>query len=130
MPKVSIVMPLYNAESYVSEAIESVRSQTYEDWELIVIDDCSTDSSKSKVVAYAEMDLRIHVHSNDRNLGAAFLERLAFNTLQVITWHSLMLMMFGCQRNWRTNFLSCEKKNARCALRHTRQLNQMAHLGT
>ena len=72
MPKVSIVMPLYNAENYVSEAIESVRSQTYEDWELIVIDDCSTDSSKSIVVAYAEMDLRIHVHSNDRNLGAAF----------------------------------------------------------
>lgn len=72
MPKISIVMPLYNAEDYVSEAIESVRSQTYEDWELIVIDDCSTDCSRAKVDELAALDSRILVYSNAKNSGAAF----------------------------------------------------------
>ena len=72
MPSVSIIMPLYNAESYVSEAIESVRSQTFEDWELIVVDDCSTDSSRAKVDGLQSWILRILVYSNAKNSGAAF----------------------------------------------------------
>ena len=46
MPKVSIVLPTYNGEKYIKEAIRGVISQTYNDWELIVVNDCSTDNTK------------------------------------------------------------------------------------
>ena len=54
--KVSIIMPLYNAEKYVEQAIVSVISQTYETWELIVVDDCSNDSSFSIVESIMNND--------------------------------------------------------------------------
>ena len=59
MPKVSIIMPVYNAEKYVSEAIESVRNQSYENWELIIVDDGSTDRSPEIIDAYSRKDPRI-----------------------------------------------------------------------
>lgn len=69
--KVSIIMPCYNAGSYISEAIDSVRSQTYYDWELIVVDDGSTDNSSLIVEAYATLDERIKRLKNTDNPGAA-----------------------------------------------------------
>ncbi|OQS57845.1 glycosyl transferase family A, partial [Actinobacillus suis] len=45
MPLISIIMPVYNAEEYIEEAIKSVLNQTYSNWELILVDDCSTDNS-------------------------------------------------------------------------------------
>ena len=42
-PEVSIVMPAFNSEKYIRDAIDSVRNQTFGEWELIVVDDCSTD---------------------------------------------------------------------------------------
>lgn len=68
-PLVSVIMPLYNAESYVAEAIGSVMAQTYQNWELIVVDDCSTDGSLAVVEGIS--DARIRVLRQDRNGGAA-----------------------------------------------------------
>ena len=45
MPKVSIVLPSYNGEKYIRQSIESVINQTYQDWELIIVNDCSTDNT-------------------------------------------------------------------------------------
>lgn len=56
---VSIIMPCHNAERYLSQAIESVIRQTYEDWELLITDDCSTDSSSEIIARYCSMDQRI-----------------------------------------------------------------------
>jgi len=66
---VSIIMPAYNAEKYISEAIESVISQTYENWELIVIDDCSTDNTKNIIEIYQNTDERIKPIYLTKNSG-------------------------------------------------------------
>lgn len=68
---VSIVMPSYNSATYIAETITSVRAQTYGDWELLVVDDCSQDDTVKVVKAMAAEDDRIQVFVNERNLGAA-----------------------------------------------------------
>lgn len=67
---VSVIMPMYNAEKYVEEAIGSVLSQSYPDWELLVVDDCSTDGSASIVKRYVEQDRRIHFFQTDLPSGS------------------------------------------------------------
>ena len=58
---VSIIMPCYNASAYLREAIESVLSQSYQDWELIIVDDGSTDNSREIAREYVAKDKRIHL---------------------------------------------------------------------
>ena len=70
-PLVSVVMPAYNAETYISEAIRSVQSQTYTNWILLVIDDCSTDHTAEIVQTFANADDRIRLFRNAHNLGTA-----------------------------------------------------------
>ena len=65
MPKVSIIMPVYNAEKYLCEAIESVLKQTYTDFELFLINDMSTDNSKQICIEYAKRDRRIVLLENN-----------------------------------------------------------------
>ncbi|MBP5353268.1 MAG: glycosyltransferase family 2 protein [Alphaproteobacteria bacterium] len=71
MDKVSIILPLYNCEKYVRHTIESVQRQDYQNWELIVMDDASTDKSLDEVYKYAEKDPRIKVYSSVYNRGVA-----------------------------------------------------------
>lgn len=65
MPLISIIMPVYNGERFLSEAIESIIAQTYENWELLAVDDGSTDKSLQIIEAYAEKDGRIKLLKND-----------------------------------------------------------------
>lgn len=67
MPKVSIVLPTYNGEKYIREAIDSVINQTFTDWELIIVNDCSTDSTPQIIEEYAKSDDRIKVIHNEVN---------------------------------------------------------------
>lgn len=69
MKLVSIIMPTYDCERYIAEAIRSVFSQTYSNWELIIVDDCSTDNTEEIVKAFT--DKRIHYQRNAHNKGAA-----------------------------------------------------------
>jgi glycosyltransferase involved in cell wall biosynthesis len=64
-------MPLYNCEQFVEASINSVISQSYGDWELIVIDDCSTDNSFQKAKALADSDKRIKLYKMPKNSGVA-----------------------------------------------------------
>lgn len=75
--KVSIIMPAYNAESYIKDAIESVLLQTYPNWELLVIDDCSTDKTVEIVNQCATEDARIRLIHNKVNLGVALTRNVA-----------------------------------------------------
>ena len=67
---VSIIMPSYNTGRFIRETIESVLKQTYSDWELIIVDDCSTDDTDAVVAPYLA-DSRILYIKNDVNSGAA-----------------------------------------------------------
>ena len=69
MDLVSIIMPAYNNGPFIREAIDSIISQTYTDWELLVVDDCSTDDTTSIVASFK--DKRIHYQRNEYNMGAA-----------------------------------------------------------
>ena len=65
---VSIVLPVYNGEKYLCESIDSVIAQTYTNWELLILDDCSTDSSPFISQEYAQKDNRIKYYRNECNL--------------------------------------------------------------
>lgn len=71
MKKVSVLIPLYNHEKFISHAIESVLNQSFPDFELIIIDDCSTDNSAQIIKKYSQKDDRINVFFNKKNLGVA-----------------------------------------------------------
>lgn len=66
---VSIVMPSYNTAKYIGDSIESVIAQTYRNWELLIVDDCSTDNSNEVIMGY--QDPRIVLLKNKKNSGAA-----------------------------------------------------------
>jgi len=67
MPKVSIVLPTYNGEKYLRESVDSVIKQTFTDWELIIVNDCSIDSTPQIAEEYAKNDSRIRVLHNKTN---------------------------------------------------------------
>lgn len=67
---VSIVMPSYNTAKYIAETVQSVLAQTYQNWELIIVDDCSTDDTNEVVKPFLR-DSRIRYLKNEKNSGAA-----------------------------------------------------------
>ena len=69
-PQVSIVMPVYNGEEYIKKTIESILSQTYSNYELLIIDDCGSD--KSMEIVRSVNDERIRIISNEQNSGIAY----------------------------------------------------------
>lgn len=71
MLKVSVVIPAYNAAKYLPAAIESILSQTFQDFEVIILDDCSTDNTWDVIQEYAKRNARIRPFRNLRNLGIA-----------------------------------------------------------
>jgi len=68
---VSVVMPAYNCAKYVTEAIDSVIKQTYTNWELIVVDDCSTDNTFEVIAVLQSDNDKIRVYKNDVNSGVS-----------------------------------------------------------
>lgn len=68
-PLVSVVTPVYNTEKYLAECVESVLAQTYENWEYIIVNNCSTDRSLEIAQHYAQQDARIRVHDNEKFLN-------------------------------------------------------------
>lgn len=71
MPKISIITPAYNCEKYLKEAVDSVLAQTYNDWEMLIIDDCSSDGTLSCMKNLAKTDNRIKILRNEVNSGSA-----------------------------------------------------------
>ena len=87
---VSIVLPTYNGEQYIRESIDSVISQTYKNWELIVVDDCSKDNTSKIVEEYVNKDKRIRLIKNDINqkLPASLNIGFSYANGEYYTWTS------------------------------------------
>lgn len=68
---VSVITPTYNCGKFIGETIRSVQAQTYKDWEMIIVDDCSTDATKKVVEDFMRDDSRIHYECLSTNSGAA-----------------------------------------------------------
>lgn len=68
---VSIVTPVYNAGAYIEETVAMVRRQTYREWELLLVDDCSTDDSAERIGKWCREDGRVHLIAREKNGGAA-----------------------------------------------------------
>ena len=78
-PLISIITPNYNCARFIAQTIESVLAQTYTNWEMLIVDDCSTDGSYEIAREYAEKDSRIKVFRNEKNSGAAVSRNIALD---------------------------------------------------
>ena len=79
MPKITIIVPVYNQEQYIRECLDSIINQTLEDIEVICVNDCSTDSSLSILEEYAQKDNRIKIFSQEKNLGTGLARNIAID---------------------------------------------------
>ena len=68
-PLVSIITPAFNSQKFISETIQSVIDQTYQNWEMIIVDDGSTDDTVAIARSFAENDQRIQLYTSDKNKG-------------------------------------------------------------
>ena len=79
MPKVSIITPLFNGAGFIEETIRSVLNQTFTDWEMIIVDDCSGDHPEAIISRYADRDARIRLIRLEQNHGAAAARNVAMD---------------------------------------------------
>lgn len=76
-PLVSIITPSFNSEKFIAETIQSVQNQTYKNWELIIVDDCSSDTTVSIVTKMALLDNRIQLFRSEKNGGTGIARNTA-----------------------------------------------------
>ena len=74
---VSIITPTFNSERFIAETILSVQAQTYQDWEMLIVDDCSTDNTLEIISSFQEKDSRIRLFRNETNRGSAYSRNIA-----------------------------------------------------
>lgn len=87
---ISIVLPVYNGAKYLRESIDSVLAQTYTNWELLIVDDCSKDETPDIAREYVQRDSRIHYYRNEQNLRLPRNLNKGFSLTQgnYLTWTS------------------------------------------
>ena len=68
-PKISVIIPVYNTEKYLNQSLDSILNQSYKNFEIIIVDDCSTDNSYQTINLYAKKDHRIKASRNVKNVG-------------------------------------------------------------
>ncbi|MBQ8294102.1 MAG: glycosyltransferase family 2 protein [Alphaproteobacteria bacterium] len=90
MPKVSIVLPVYNGERFLEQSLDSILNQTFSDWELVIVNDCSKDKTPKIADQYAQKDGRIRVIHNkvNKKLPASLNVGFAQTTGEYLTWTS------------------------------------------
>ena len=69
-PLVSVVTPVYNGEAFIAQCLQSVLDQTYANWELVVVDNCSSDKTPQIIAEFAAKDERVKIFTNPHTVGA------------------------------------------------------------
>lgn len=112
MPRVSIVLPTYNGEKYLRESIESIINQTYQDWELIIVNDCSIDNTREIALKYVEQDNRIMLINNDINQKLPQSLNIGFgkSSGKLLTWTSDDNRMKSCMLETMVQYFQEDKK--------------------
>ncbi|KIA86965.1 glycosyltransferase family 2 protein [Flavobacterium sp. AED] len=77
IPLVSIITPSFNSEKFIAETIQSVQNQTYQNWEMIIVDDCSSDETVSIVTKMTLLDNRIQLFQSEKNSGTGIARNTA-----------------------------------------------------
>ena len=95
MPKVSIITPCYNCDRYIGKTIESVRAQTFTDWEHIIVDDGSKDGSADAVRSYLSSDRRLQLIQQS-NRGVASARNAGVNALAIESEYLFFLDADDC----------------------------------
>ena len=87
---ISVILPVFNGEKYLQQSIRSILEQTYENWELIIVNDCSTDNTEEIAQRYAKIDKRIRVINNLENKKLTASLNIGFSNAkgQYFTWTS------------------------------------------
>ena len=93
--RISIVLPTYNGEKVIKKSIESVLSQTYVNWELIIVNDCSTDNTLNVIESYEQSDPRIQVINNNTNQITDYNDRIGRYESMLAKEESQMRAMYA-----------------------------------
>ncbi len=100
---VSIITPTYNCGKYIEETLQSVLAQTYRNWEMIIVDDFSTDNTAEIVAQYISIDSRIRYYRNSRNEGAALTRNRAIREA-----HGKWISFLDSDDLWKPEKLECQ----------------------
>jgi teichuronic acid biosynthesis glycosyltransferase TuaG len=79
MPLVSIIVPSFNSDKFIAETIQSVENQTYQNWEMIIVDDCSIDNTVAIIAKFVANDSRVHLFQLDKNSGTGIARNFALS---------------------------------------------------
>lgn len=104
-PLVSIITPNYNASRYIAATIESVQNQGYENWELLIVDDCSTDNSVEIIKTFQQKDERIKLLELPQNVGPAIVRNKGIKQAQ-----GSFLTFIDSDDIWLPNFIETSLK--------------------
>lgn len=101
IPLVSVITPCYNGANYIAACIESVLAQTLVNWEMLIVDDCSTDNSAEIILSYVKKDTRIRFFQTNKPSGSPAIPRkiLLLIMLKGIISHFWIAMIYGCHEN-------------------------------
>ena len=115
-PLISVLMPAYNAEKYISESIDSILNQSYKNFEFIIIDDFSTDKTYEIIKKYSKQDSRIKCFKNSKNLGIAGNRNRLIKMAKgkYIVWQDADDISFSFRLAKQTSFMQTHKNVGIC----------------
>lgn len=137
MPEISVIMPVYNTASYLAQSIESVLNQTYSDFELIIVDDGSTDDSLKIINSYAVKDKRIKVITQEnqglseaRNSGIKIAggEYIAFIDSDDFYAKNFLGQLIHAQKKASADIVGCNFKKIRSSKDHIKVINRFSYV--
>lgn len=103
---VSIITPVYNVSRFIDRTLASVLQQSYKDYEIILVDDCSKDNSAEIIARYTAKYPNVIYHKQEINQGAAVARKKLWNWLKVDMSPSWIVMIYGVRVSWKNSLPS------------------------